>query len=126
MIGAVVNGDIRVGIKSAGKYKIPVGGIQLRIDSNKAWTISSSETPLDYVPAGALNIMAQHYQNLPEENRQLIQDAYKTTMEATSRAISPFTATTGEKATKILQEMLVGKNIKYRTIGLNSGIYNAG
>jgi len=122
----VVNGDIRVGIKSGGKYKIPVGDVQLRIDNNKAWVISSSETPLDYVPKGAFNNMAQYYQNLPEESRTLIQDAYKETMKATSRAMSPFTATTGEKAAKILQEMLIGKNIKYRTVGLNQAASSIG
>lgn len=63
----VVNGDLRVGIKSGGKYLIPVGDVQIRIDDNKAWTICSSETPLDYVPKGTLDNMKEYANNLPEK-----------------------------------------------------------
>ncbi|PSJ46993.1 hypothetical protein C7I36_03595 [Zobellella taiwanensis] len=122
----VVNGDLRLGVKSGGKHPIPVGDVQIRIDSNTAWTISSSETPLDYVPEGTFSNMQEYAKNLPEQNQKLVEDTYRTAMETTARAMSPFTATTGGKAQSILKEMLSGKKIKYRTIGLNQASSSTG
>jgi len=122
----VVNGEARVGVKSGGRVKIPVGDVQIRIDTNKAWTISSSETPLDYVPEGTLRNMELYAKNLPVQNQELVKNTYKVTMESAARAMSPFTATTGDKAHSILREMLSGKTIKYRTIGLNQAASSTG
>lgn len=115
----IVNGDLRLGVKSGGRYLIPVGDVQLRIDDNQSWSINSSETPIDYAPQGAVNYMEDYAKNLPEEKRVLLQETYKATMQTTARAMSPFTATTGDKARTILKQMQSGKKIKYRTVGLN-------
>lgn len=122
----IVQGDLRVGVKSGGKHPIPVGEVQIRIDSNTAWTISPSETPLDYVPAETLKNMQEYTTNLPEQNKKLVETTYKTAMESAARAMSPFTAATGEKAQSILKEMLSGQKIKYRTIGLNQAASSTG
>ncbi|MBC3337507.1 hypothetical protein GIW50_16550 [Pseudomonas syringae] len=121
----VVNGDLRVGVKSGGRFLIPVGDVQLRIDQNKAWTISTSETPLDYVPEGQLKAM-QAYAPKDPQQQQIVENAYKTAMEATARSMSPFTASTGEKAQSILKEMRSGKTLIYRTVGLNQAASTTG
>ena len=120
-----VNGDLRVGVKSGGRFLIPVGDVQLRIDQNKAWTISTSETPLDYVPEGQLKAM-QAYAPKDPQQQQIVENAYKTAMEATARTMSPFTAATGEKARSILKEMRAGKTLIYRTVGLNQAASTTG
>ena len=121
----VVNGDLRVGVKSGGRFLIPVGDVQLRIDQNKAWTISTSETPLDYVSEGQLKAM-QAYAPKDPQQQQIVENAYKTAMEATARPMSPFTASTGEKAQSILKEMRSGKTLIYRTVGLNQAASTTG
>ncbi|NMX35607.1 hypothetical protein [Pseudomonas sp. WS 5413] len=121
----VVNGDLRVGVKSGGRFLIPVGDVQLRIDQNKAWTISTSETPLDYVPEGQLKAM-QAYAPKDPQQQQIVENAYKTAMDATARSMSPFTASTGEKAQSILKEMRSGKTLIYRTVGLNQAASTTG
>jgi hypothetical protein len=121
----VANGDLRVGVKSGGQFSIPVGDVQLRIDQNKAWTISTSETPLDYVPEGQLKAM-QAYAPKDPQQQQIVENAYKTAMETTARSMSPFTASTGEKARSILMEMRAGKTVIYRTIGLNQAASTTG
>lgn len=121
----VVNGDLRVGVKSGGRFLIPVGDVQLRIDQNKAWTISTSETPLDYVPEGQLKAMQAYAPKNPQQ-QQIVENAYKTAMEATARSMSPFTASTGEKAQSILKEMRSGKTLIYRTVGLNQAASTTG
>lgn len=121
----VVNGDLRVGVKSGGRFLIPVGDVQLRVDQNKAWTISTSETPLDYVPEGQLKAM-QAYAPKDSQQQQIVENAYKTAMEATARSMSPFTASTGEKAQSILKEMRSGKTLIYRTVGLNQAASTTG
>ena len=117
----VVNNDLRVGVKSGGKYKVPVGDVQLRIDNNKAWTISMSETPVNVKPNTTMNsqleLMTEYAKNLPKEQKKLIVDSYKTAMSATGKMLSPFTLTTGDKAKAILNEMLNGKALIFRTLG---------
>lgn len=120
-----VNGDLRVGVKSGGRFLIPVGDVQIRVDQNKAWTISTSETPLDYVPEGQLKAM-QAYAPKDPQQQQIVENAYKTAMEATARSMSPFTAATGEKARSILKEMRAGKTLIYRTVGLNQAASSTG
>ncbi len=116
-----VNGDLRVGIKSSGAYPLTVGDIQLRIDTNPAWEISVDETPLKYIPDnGAKNIQG-YVKNIPEVSRKAFESTYKLAMESTARILSIYTAATGDKAQKILKEMLSGEKIKYRKVGLNYG-----
>jgi hypothetical protein len=126
----VVNNDLRVGVKSGGKYKVPVGDVQLRIDSNKAWTISMSETPVIAKPNTPVNaqldLMTEYAKNLPKEQQKLIVDSYKTAMSTTGKMLSPFTVATGDKAKSILNEMLSGKILIYRTLGLGPMTGNVG
>ncbi|MEQ7921201.1 hypothetical protein ABQX22_18535 [Xanthomonas sp. WHRI 1810A] len=120
-----VNGDLRVGVRSGGRYLIPVGDVQVRIDQNPAWTISSSETPLDYVPKGQLKAMQAAVPNDPKQ-QQIVANAYTMAMEAAARSMSPFTAATGEKARSILNQMKTGHSLIYRTVGLNQAASTTG
>lgn len=120
-----VNGQLRVGLQSGGQYKIPVGNAQLRIDSNKAWDISTSETPLDLVPTFA-NFKPAYLDNLSDDQKAMVAASYESAMEVSAQAMSPFTATTGERAEKIVKEMLAGKSLKYRTVGLNQAASSTG
>ena len=127
----IVDGELHVGVMSGGRIKIPVGNIQLRIDDNKMWIINITETPLNYIPhqpsprATHAGIAPAHIILNPE------QAAAKKAMDAARHriavAMSPYTATTGEKAWKILNEMLKGKILKYRSISGNiqgtTGVY---
>lgn len=120
------NNELRLGIKSGGKQPIPVGDVQIRIDSNPAWTISTSETPIDFTPNGAVNTIDGNIVNLTTEQQQQVRESYNKTMKITTQMMSPFTATSGDKAKKILLEMLHGSKIKYRTIGLNQAASTTG
>jgi len=120
-----VNGDLRVGVRSGGRFLIPVGDVQIRVDQNPAWTISSSETPLDYVPEGQLKAMQAFAPQDPKQ-QQIVTNAYKTAMEATARSMSPFTAATGDKARTILNQMRAGHSMIYRTVGLNQAASTTG
>ncbi|EHK1074262.1 TPA: hypothetical protein NKV10_002248 [Vibrio parahaemolyticus] len=115
-----VDGELRVGVMSGGKYQVPVGTVQLRIDSNKAWTITNAETPVDKsIDFSAMN---SYYENLPEDQQQIVKSAIETSKQTTNQMLQPYTATTGDKARSILNEMLQGKTIIYRSEGVtNSG-----
>lgn len=112
----VEKGELRVGLKSAGKYKVPVGDIQLRIDKKKAWDISTNETPVNVKATPQLNVMSE---NLPAEQQELVINSYKTAMNSTAKMLSPYTAATGDKAKAIVKEMLKGHVLIYRTVGFN-------
>lgn len=117
----ILNEEIIVGVKSGGKVNMPVGDIQLRVDNNKAWDVSTSETPAnsDNNPGYMKGVMLPnaYIQNLPEDQKKLIESAYKTTMQQTTKLMSPYTAATGNKAKSIINEMLNGKTLIYRTKG---------
>nr|WP_325101012.1 MULTISPECIES: hypothetical protein [unclassified Pseudomonas] len=118
------NGELRVGIRSGGRFKIPVGNVQLRIDQNPAWTIATGETPVDYVPDGQLKAMQAYAGDAKQQ--QMLESTYKAAMQASVQAMSPFTAATGEKAEKILAQMKTGKVLIYRTLGLNQAASTTG
>lgn len=121
------DGEIRVGVMSGGSVKIPVGEVQLRIDQNPAWTISVDETPADLVPnASATESLASMSQNLSPEQQQALEQTYSATMAHTSKALSPYTATTGQKADDMLSQMLEGEKLIYRSVGFNQQGSNVG
>ena len=113
----VVKGELRVGLKSGGKYKVPVGDIQLRIDKNKAWDISTNETPVTVKPNSQVDVMTEYAKTLPPEQRDLVINSYKTAMNSSGKMLSPYTAATGDKAKSIVKEMLKGSVLIYRTVG---------
>ena len=47
-------------------------------------------------------------------------------MKNMTKTLSPYTATTGDKAWTILNEMLKGKKMIYRTIGINQAASTTG
>jgi hypothetical protein len=120
----VVKGELRVGIKSGGKYKVPVGNVQLRIDKNKAWDINMSETPVTETPnaqaSSQVDLMTEYAKDLPPEQQALVMNSYKAAMNSTNKMLSPYTVATGDKAKAIVKEMLEGETLIYRTLGFSS------
>jgi len=107
------NGEICVGIRSGGTYRIPTGTVQIRIDENPAWTITPDETPVDMMPSA----------NAPALGNQAVSADIMATM---TKFMSPYTATTDEKAKQIVRQMLQGRVVRYRTIGLNQAASTTG
>jgi len=100
------NGNqLLVGLRSGGKIRFPVGEVQLRIDDNPAWTITPMETPLENPPG------TTPASSGPSDQ---IAAAIEKTRQLSSVALLPYTAATGERARKILGQMLHGHIIKYR------------
>jgi len=120
----VVKGELRVGIKSGGKHKVPVGNVQLRIDKNKAWDINMSETPVTETPnaqaSSQVDLMTEYAKDLPPEQQALVMNSYKAAMNSTNKMLSPYTVATGDKAKAIVKEMLEGETLIYRTLGFSS------
>lgn len=113
--------EIYVGLMSGGRFKIPVGTVQLRIDQKEAWTITPQETPISMMPAAP-----QYSLNLPPEQAALIKQTQDQTMLNVTQLMSPYTVTGGEKAKKILKQMLSGQTLKYRTVGINQAASTTG
>lgn len=113
--------EIYVGVMSGGRFKIPVGTVQLRIDQNEAWTITPQETPVSMMPS-----TPQYALNLPPEQAALVKQAQDQAMLNVTQLMSPYTVTGGEKAKKILKQMLAGQTLKYRTVGINQAASTTG
>ena len=105
---------------------MPVGNIQLRIDANPAWTVTSAETTILATSANVNSQPPLYADNLSDEQKKVFAETYKTAMNSTTQVMSPFTSTTGDKAHSILAEMLSGQKLIYRTIGLNQAASSTG
>ncbi|KPX64550.1 hypothetical protein ALQ89_00490 [Pseudomonas amygdali pv. tabaci] len=114
-------GQVYVGVMSGGRFKIPVGTVQLRIDQNEAWTITPQETPVSLMPAAP-----QYVLDLPPEQAAIVKNAQEQAMINATQMMSPYTIAGGDKAKKILKQMLAGKVLKYRTVGINQAASTTG
>ncbi|AHG41102.1 hypothetical protein N018_13130 [Pseudomonas syringae CC1557] len=114
-------GQVYVGVMSGGRFKIPVGTVQLRIDQNEAWTITPQETPVSLMPAAP-----QYVLNLPPEQAAIVKNAQEQAMINATQMMSPYTIAGGDKAKNILKQMLAGKVLKYRTVGINQAASTTG
>lgn len=121
-----LDGDLRVGVLSGGQVQVPVGNIQLRIDSNDAWSIETQETPVDYVPSSSTVDMAPYMASMTTEQKAQYQATFETSMENATKIMSPYTAVSGEKARMILSQMLNGYNLIYRRVGFNQAASSTG
>ena len=115
------DGQIYVGLMSGGRFKIPVGTVQIRIDQNEAWTITPQETPIGLVPASPELALG-----LPPEQAELIKKTQAQAMENAYRMMSPYTITGGDKAKSILKQMVAGHVLKFRTVGINQAASTTG
>ncbi|MEE3637046.1 hypothetical protein UIA24_22725 [Pseudomonas sp. AL 58] len=113
--------DIYVGLMSGGRFKIPVGTVQFRIDQNEAWTITPQETPVSMMPEAP-----QYAMNLPPEQAAIVKNAQAQAMTNMAQVMSPYTVTGGDKAKKILKQMLAGHVLKFRTVGINQAASTTG
>lgn len=114
-----VKNDITVGVRSGGKIRLPVGEVQLRIDGNKAWRITTAETPLEFAPRIQLGSTKEFVKSLPPESQKLLAGMNEANQNVVSRMLSPYTSATGDKANNILREMLGGRKLIYRKVGPN-------
>ncbi len=117
----VQEGEIYVGLRSGGRYPIPTGTVQIRIDENTAWTITPEETPIYLAPALPSSPLPA-----TTEQSDVILNAQAKMMENMTKSMSPYTATTGQKAKSIIKEILKGKVMIYRTIGFNQAASTTG
>ncbi|MCL0251209.1 hypothetical protein M2T06_24095, partial [Escherichia coli] len=67
----------------------------------------------------ATNYQLPSYTNLTSEQQALIAETQKSAMASITKTMSPYTATTGDKAQKIIQQLISGNKLIYRTVGLN-------
>jgi hypothetical protein len=100
-VGVLPDGEIIVGLRSGGKFRVPVGNVQLRIDDHPAWDISMLESAgvgrADKPAAAGASIEAAIAQ-----------------VQALSYGVTPYTAARGDKAKAILAQLLSGKKLKFR------------
>ena len=128
----IQDGELYVGIRSGGRIRVPTGTVQLRIDDNPAWTISPDETPVNFIPLLSspttvkATTTADNQPDVTATTTVNTQEIQKKMIENITKIMSPYTAVTGNKARSIVKEMLHGKVIKYRTIGLNQAASTTG
>lgn len=110
----VKNGVLLVGVRSGGQYKVPVGDVKFRIDSNQSVDISVSETPLDKQANPMIDAMKANFASLPEDQRKLISDAYDNAGKYSQAVTSPITAAAGDKAKALLEQLKQGRKLIYQ------------
>jgi len=120
----IQDGELYVGIRSGGRYRLPTGTVQIRVDENPSWTIGPEETPI-YLSPTNMPTAATGMASSPEMADK-IQKTHNQAMGNVAKIMSPYTAATGEKAKAIIKEMIQGRVIKYRTVGFNQAASTTG
>lgn len=102
---------------SGGRFKLPVGTVQLRIDQHEAWTITPQETPVSLAPAvAAIGV------TVTSEQAEIVRNAQEQAMKAASQMMSPYTVATGDKARQIIRR----QKLRYRIEGINQAASTTG
>lgn len=125
------NGSLSVGVKAGGTIPLPPGDIDFRVDRNKAWKIKSIETPKDLVTEIDVPSMpVLQLPNLTEQQQKAYEDSLAQTMQSIKDLTaysSTYTMASGDKAQKIIAEMLQGDRLIYRSsTQVNMGIELSG
>lgn len=106
---------------SGGRFKLPVGTVQLRIDQHEAWTITPKETPVSLATAvAAIGV------TVTSEQAEIVRNAQEQAMKAASQMMSPYTVATGDKARQIIRQLLTGQKLRYRIVGINQAASTTG
>ncbi|WBA15747.1 hypothetical protein [Salinivibrio proteolyticus] len=113
-----IDGEIIFGVHN--DYNIPVGDVQLRIDNNKAITISYTETPVFYSASTAQKVDLSYMKNIDGIDQKAMQSTIDSTMKNVQKISIPFTATSGGKANLIIEQMKKGSELKMRIIGFGT------
>lgn len=108
------NGSVIFGIHN--DYNIPVGNVQIRIDQNDFIEITTSETPLKYA-SSSMKVDMSYLKNIEGIDAQAMQQSMSQTMDNVQKMSSPYTATSGEKAAKIISQLRKGSVLKMRIMG---------
>ncbi len=114
----VKNGVLMVGVRSGGRFPIPVGDVKIRVDANKAYDISITETPVEQKLDPIMASMKATYESLPEDQKKLVMAAIDNANKTQKAMVSTYTVATGEKAKAILEEIKHGRKLIYQ-----AGIY---
>lgn len=117
-------GEVRVGMFSGGGIAVPAGRVQLRIDDNDAWTIETTETPVDSEVVSAAAMAGQMKSsmgtNLTPEMSATFDQSANASAQTINQAMSPYTATTGDRAARLIAEMRGGRSMIYRRLAANA------
>lgn len=108
-------------------YGVPTGDVQVRVDNNEAVTISYTETPVFY-SASSNAVDLSYLKSVEGVDQEAMQTTLDESMKNIGKMSSPFTATSGDKAKKIIEAMKSGSIMKMRVIGFgtNSSATNVG
>lgn len=100
--------DIYVGLMSNGDVRVPIVTAQIWIDQNEVWTISSQETPI---------ILAKPSLELGPRS-ELTRQAQAQGLNV-YKILGGCAVTGGDRAKAILKQMLTGRVLRFRTIGID-------
>ncbi|MEM6900954.1 MAG: hypothetical protein AAF583_14450, partial [Pseudomonadota bacterium] len=99
-----------VGVSSGGKIRLPTGDIEWRVDDNPHHTLRASDTPSPSIGIPGFNTSGMNQATLK---------AFEKSMADSAGMIfsvqNGVTAVGGDKATKLLAEMRIGKELRFRS-----------
>ncbi|MCP4597807.1 hypothetical protein [Neptuniibacter sp.] len=98
-------------------YNIPVGNVQIRVDSNEMIELSTQETPLRYAPKLHSTDLS-YIKNNDQIDKEALKKSMDTMMNDVHKISSPYTAVEGAKAEMIIDQIKTGSVLKMRVLGL--------
>ena len=99
-------------------YNLPLGDAQVRVDDNAMIEISAADTPVILAPKQPTVDMS-YLKGTPGLDSEALQKSVTDMTANIQKYSSPFRAVSGEKAREIIKQLLNGKSLKVRIIGVN-------
>ena len=115
--------SVLVGVKSGGSVPISTGVIQLRIDSNEAWTIRPEETP--YNPDKQFTVSPPAplvLPNVSSEQQAIFEESMQKTYDVAATMSLGYTLAAGDKAKNIISELEGGSKLIYKAGYLDTSV----
>lgn len=117
----MVHDQVRVGMHSPDQNPLPVGDIQLQIDSHYRWLIKRRDMP--YYLQQQMDISPHiltgydHYLSyMKKYQRDQLQLSFTTATAKALASTSPYTVATGDAAKSLFNQMLTGRFLEYRIL----------
>ncbi len=110
----------RIGVWA--RYGFFPGDVQIRVDNNPFVVITAQDTPID-TGAPQIQVPAIKLPNVTEEQQKAYEESLQNITKTTTRNLaaigSPYRVATGKKAKTLIEQIRVGKQFKFRVLGIN-------
>ncbi len=120
------NGEVRAGVRS--EPEMPLNDVQIRVDDYPMTVLGVENAPNDTRASYLDSFTADPYvrPDASPEEREALEQAMNSTMDAIAGFSSPYRVFTGDEALELLNQMVGADRVIFRMVGQNTALSTTG